>query len=226
MRFLLKKFCKTLTPLQNSHWTQLMGHSLRRPRSDGSSTLSDHETKRREAVWELFHSEVVYLMSHLLVLKEVRTRNLTRGYFNFHFFQIMKLSSVVNTIKILTVFTEAFSILKWNCALCRLWQQKWKNCLKENDEIKVLDLPSYEGCSQIMYELKKLYHWSLAFRYSYCFYFGNDRCHTVSSFLFLKVFLEPLKEIQQMGHLQHVDVNKIFCNVHDLCEVRKSKPCL
>lgn len=37
--------------------------------------------------------------------------------------------------------------------------------------------------------------------------------------LFLQVFLEPLKEIQQMGHLQHVDVNKIFCNVQDLCEV-------
>lgn len=42
----------------------------RRPRSE--ATLSDHETKRREAVWELFHSEVIYLMSHLLVLKEVR----------------------------------------------------------------------------------------------------------------------------------------------------------
>ena len=34
-----------------------------------------------------------------------------------------------------------------------------------------------------------------------------------------QVFLEPLKEIQQMAHLQHVDVNKIFCNVQDLCEV-------
>lgn len=44
----------------------------RRPRSDGIRALSDHETKRREAVWELFHSEVIYLMSHLLVLKEVR----------------------------------------------------------------------------------------------------------------------------------------------------------
>ena len=51
-----------------------MGQSVergpRRPRSE--TTLSDHETKRREAVWELFHSEVIYLMSHLLVLKEVR----------------------------------------------------------------------------------------------------------------------------------------------------------
>lgn len=35
-----------------------------------------------------------------------------------------------------------------------------------------------------------------------------------------QVFLEPLKEIQQMAHLQHVDVNKIFCNVQDLCEVK------
>ena len=56
-----------------------MGQSIekspRRPRSDAFSALSDHETKRREAVWELFHSEVVYLMSHLLVLKEVRIRS-------------------------------------------------------------------------------------------------------------------------------------------------------
>jgi len=35
------------------------------------------------------------------------------------------------------------------------------------------------------------------------------------------VFLEPLKEIQQMGNLQHVNVDKIFCNVHELCEVTK-----
>lgn len=68
--------------LQNSHWTQLMGQSVekssRRPRSDSGTALSDHETKRREAVWELFHSEVIYLMSHLLVLKEVRIRILTK----------------------------------------------------------------------------------------------------------------------------------------------------
>ena len=31
-----------------------------------------------EIVWELFHSEVIYLMSHLLVLKEVRIRILTK----------------------------------------------------------------------------------------------------------------------------------------------------
>ena len=34
-------------------------------------TLPESERKRREAVWELFHSEVVYLTAHLLVLKEV-----------------------------------------------------------------------------------------------------------------------------------------------------------
>lgn len=71
---LTKSYSAIFHPLQNSHWTLLMGQSLerspRRPRSE--ATLSDHETKRREAVWELFHSEVVYLMSHLLVLKEVR----------------------------------------------------------------------------------------------------------------------------------------------------------
>lgn len=71
---LRKSYFTILILLQNSHWTLLMGQSVergpRRPRSE--TTLSDHETKRREAVWELFHSEVIYLMSHLLVLKEVR----------------------------------------------------------------------------------------------------------------------------------------------------------
>lgn len=92
-----------LAEFKDSHWTEFMSPSPKCSLGDGLSSLSDHETKRREAVWELFHSEVVYLMSHLLVLKEV--------------------------------------------------------------------------------------------------------------------FLEPLKEIQQMGHLQHVNASKIFCNVHDLCEV-------
>lgn len=41
--------------------------------------------------------------------------------------------------------------------------------------------------------------------------------------LFGQVFLEPLKEIQQMGHLQHVDGNKIFCNLEELCEVMEGK---
>lgn len=57
---------------------QSIERSPRRPRSDGISTLSDHETRRREAVWEVFHSEVVYLMSHLLVLKEVTIRCLPK----------------------------------------------------------------------------------------------------------------------------------------------------
>ena len=42
-------------------------------------------------------------------------------------------------------------------------------------------------------------------------------------YLSCQVFLEPLKEIQQMGHLQHVDANKIFCNLQDLCEVYQDK---
>lgn len=73
---------------------QSMERSPRRPRSE--STLSDHETKRREAVWELFHSEVVYLMSHLLVLKEVRIRVFSEGsrsmpkMFSQHFYKLAK----------------------------------------------------------------------------------------------------------------------------------------
>lgn len=40
--------------------------------------LFDYEIKRCEVVWELFYSEVVYLMSYLLVFKEVRIGLLMR----------------------------------------------------------------------------------------------------------------------------------------------------
>ncbi|XP_031570861.1 uncharacterized protein LOC116305153 isoform X2 [Actinia tenebrosa] len=63
-----------LTEYKDSHWTQLIPSprgTPRRPLSEGFSSLSSQETKRREALWELFHSEVVYLIDHLLVLNEV-----------------------------------------------------------------------------------------------------------------------------------------------------------
>ncbi|EDO49694.1 predicted protein [Nematostella vectensis] len=62
-----------LDEYKDSHWTQFMSspQGNRRPLSDGASGLSDQENKRREALWELFHSEVVYLMDHVLVLREV-----------------------------------------------------------------------------------------------------------------------------------------------------------
>jgi hypothetical protein len=33
--------------------------------------LAENERKRREAVWELFQSETVFLVDHLMVLKHV-----------------------------------------------------------------------------------------------------------------------------------------------------------
>ena len=36
------------------------------------SMLSENERKRLEAVWELFQSETVFLIDHLMVLKHVR----------------------------------------------------------------------------------------------------------------------------------------------------------
>ena len=64
-----------LSLYKDSHWTHLMsvtdetGKSRRLSQVDNIS-LPESEMKRREAVWELFHSEVVYLTAHLLVLKE------------------------------------------------------------------------------------------------------------------------------------------------------------
>ena len=51
--------------------TDETGTSRRMSDADNQYCLTDKETRRREAVWELFHSEVVYLTAHLLVLKEV-----------------------------------------------------------------------------------------------------------------------------------------------------------
>ncbi|XP_028400592.1 rho guanine nucleotide exchange factor 11-like [Dendronephthya gigantea] len=64
-----------LSLYKDTHWTHLMsvtdesGKSRRLSQVD-NICLPESEMKRREAVWELFHSEVVYLTKHLLVLKE------------------------------------------------------------------------------------------------------------------------------------------------------------
>ena len=40
--------------------------------ADSVSVLTENERKRLEAVWELFQSETVFLIDHLMVLKHVR----------------------------------------------------------------------------------------------------------------------------------------------------------
>lgn len=51
------------------HWTDLVDQgSSKAKRLD----ISETERKRREAVWELFRSECVFLIDHLMVLKHVR----------------------------------------------------------------------------------------------------------------------------------------------------------
>jgi len=55
--------------MQDAHWIDL-GVS----QSDVSAEIADvseTERKRREAVWELFRSECVFLIDHLMVLKHV-----------------------------------------------------------------------------------------------------------------------------------------------------------
>ncbi|GFO15574.1 pleckstrin homology domain-containing family g member 7, partial [Plakobranchus ocellatus] len=50
------------------HWSDLIASSDKQQNSQ-LTTLSDTERKRREAVWELFKSECVFLIDHLMVLK-------------------------------------------------------------------------------------------------------------------------------------------------------------
>ena len=53
---------------QNVHWTDLVKSKFG---ENALNSLTDKERKRFEALWELFHAEVVYIIDHLLVLKEV-----------------------------------------------------------------------------------------------------------------------------------------------------------
>jgi len=52
--------------MQNAHWTDVISESA----CDGD-VISDGERRRRNAVWELFTSECVFLLDHLLTLKHV-----------------------------------------------------------------------------------------------------------------------------------------------------------
>lgn len=54
---------------QGVHWMDLMSNSVG---SESISVLGENERKRLEAVWELFQSETVFLIDHLMVLKHVR----------------------------------------------------------------------------------------------------------------------------------------------------------
>ena len=55
---------------QDAHWIDL-GVSQSDDVSAEIADVSETERKRREAVWELFRSECVFLIDHLMVLKHV-----------------------------------------------------------------------------------------------------------------------------------------------------------
>jgi len=56
--------------MQDAHWIDL-GVSQADDVSAEIADVSETERKRREAVWELFRSECVFLIDHLMVLKHV-----------------------------------------------------------------------------------------------------------------------------------------------------------
>jgi len=72
---LCKIYKRALYSFQNVHWTDLIASS---DKQTGSVTdglhISEMERKRRESVWELFKSECVFLIDHLMVLKHVSRR--------------------------------------------------------------------------------------------------------------------------------------------------------
>jgi len=51
---------------QNAHWTGAISDS-----ASNNDVISASERRRRDAVWELFTSECVFLLDHLMALKHV-----------------------------------------------------------------------------------------------------------------------------------------------------------
>ena len=45
-------------------------------------TVARQEQKRREALWDLFQSEIVFLLDHLMVLRHVRLNSILAGFSN------------------------------------------------------------------------------------------------------------------------------------------------
>ena len=63
----------TAPRFQDVHWSDLIPHSDQPEPTD--LALTEMERRRREAVWELFKSELVFLLDHLMVLKHVSCLN-------------------------------------------------------------------------------------------------------------------------------------------------------
>jgi len=51
---------------QNAHWSDVISEN-----ASNSDVICASERRRRDAVWELFTSECVFLLDHLLALKHV-----------------------------------------------------------------------------------------------------------------------------------------------------------
>ena len=67
---------------QDAHWSDLIAS---KEKDQPVQELPETERKRREAVWELFKSECVFLVDHLMVLKHVRTLTVELSWFCFPF---------------------------------------------------------------------------------------------------------------------------------------------
>ncbi len=63
--YLLKSF------QQDRHWSELIPSRDNVKTEKDNVVLPEMERKRREAVWELFKSEAVFLVDYLMVLKHV-----------------------------------------------------------------------------------------------------------------------------------------------------------
>ena len=60
---------------QDADWSEVLARKNKESRqkqvAGGAQKIAEVERKRREAVWELFKSECVFLIDHLMALKHV-----------------------------------------------------------------------------------------------------------------------------------------------------------
>ena len=71
MRFCYRWSREFFVLFQSVHWTDLIASTDKQTSVADSLNISEIERKRRETVWELFKSECVFLIDHLMVLKHV-----------------------------------------------------------------------------------------------------------------------------------------------------------
>jgi hypothetical protein len=147
--------------LQNLHWSELIASTdTHNDKASEQLLLTDVERKRREAVWELFQSECVFLVNHLMVLKHVRVSWMCGTWdFNQNSFRVYRIISFHHRCFPSLYYTE-FEMWKWSFKKNNLLETDYMYnvndgifiyCINTNEmlvkyEIRRIKSHPYNGC--------------------------------------------------------------------------------